>query len=79
MAGLLAAQFIDKVEVVMTLYESCVVIICDHPNCRAEVVAAGGGEARALARACGWRERERPLWIDPLFLCPAHKDWTPSP
>ena len=62
----------------LTLYPEAVVIRCDHPECGAEVMAVGGGEVRSLAKACGWRERDRPMWVDPLFLCPEHKAWRPE-
>lgn len=62
----------------LTLYAESVVISCDHPDCGNEVVSASAGDARSLAKAHGWRQRERPMWIDPWFLCPAHKGWRPE-
>lgn len=40
----------------LTLYPASVVISCDHPECGNEVVSAGAGDARSLAKAHGWRQ-----------------------
>jgi len=62
----------------LTLYEHCVVLECDHPDCGSQVIAFGAGVARSLAKEAGWRERERPWCVDNWWLCPEHKLYLPK-
>lgn len=62
----------------LTLHEQAVVIACDHPSCRREIVAADAFGARGLAKLEGWREKERPMRVDSWWVCSEHRGWRPE-
>lgn len=47
----------------LTLHEQAVVIACDHPSCRREIVAADAFGARGIAKLDSW-------WV-----CGEHRGW----
>lgn len=57
--------------------EQAVVIECDHPDCRRQLVAADAFGVRGLAQREGWLEKERPWRVDSWWVCQEHRAWRP--